>query len=199
MKSVSEAVLPPIDDAFVKAFGIASGEVDDLRREVRANLELELKRKIEAKVKEQALAALRQHASFAIPKSLVDQEAQNMAQQMAANLQQQGMKQEDMKLSPDMFRASAEDRVALGLVLAELVRAHELQAKPDQVKALVQESAQTYEQPEAVVRWHYEKPERLNEFEALAVERNVVEWVLGRAKVDEKPSTFRELMGPARS
>jgi len=199
VKSVSEAVLPPIDDAFVKAFGIASGEVDDLRREVRANLELELKRKIEAKVKEQALAALRQHASFAIPKSLVDQEAQNMAQQMAANLQQQGMKQEDMKLSPDMFRASAEDRVALGLVLAELVRAHELQAKPDQVKALVQESAQTYEQPEAVVRWHYEKPERLNEFEALAVERNVVEWVLGRAKVEEKPSTFRELMGPARS
>jgi trigger factor len=109
------------------------------------------------------------------------------------------MKQEDMKLSPDMFRASAEDRVALGLVLAEIVRAHELQAKPDQVKALVQESAQTYEQPEAVVRWHYEKPERLNEFEALAVERNVVEWVLGRAKVEEKPSTFRELMGPARS
>ena len=199
MKSVSEAVLPPIDEAFVKAFGIATGEVDDLRREVRANLELELKRKIETKVKEQALAALRRHSSFAVPKSLVDQEAQNMAQQMAANLQKQGMKQEDTKLSPDMFRASAEDRVALGLVLAEIVRAHHLQANPDQVKALVQESAQTYEQPEAVVRWHYEKPERLNEFEALAVERNVVEWVLGRAKVEEKPSTFRELMGAARS
>ena len=69
--------------------------------------------------------------------------------------------------------------------------------KPEQVKALVQEAAQTYEQPEAVVRWHYEKPERLNEFEALAVERNVVEWILGQAKVEDVPATFAELMGPA--
>jgi trigger factor len=63
----------------------------------------------------------------------------------------------------------------------------------------VQEAAQTYEQPEAVVRWHYEKPERLNEFEALAVERNVVAWVLGQAQVTEKAASFRELMGPART
>ncbi|HZQ61884.1 MAG TPA: trigger factor, partial [Casimicrobiaceae bacterium] len=199
VKSVAEAILPEIDEAFVKAFGIASGSIDDLKREVRANLELELKRKIEAKLKEQAMAALRQQVNFAVPKSLVDQEAQNMTEQMASNLRQQGMKQEDIKLSPDMFRASAEDRVALGLVLAELVRAHQLQAKPDQVKALVQEAAQTYEQPEAVVRWHYEKPERLNEFEGLAVERNVVDWVLSQAKVVDKSSTFRELMGPART
>lgn len=199
VKSVAEAVLPEIDEAFVKAFGVSSGNIDDLRSEVRANLELELKRKIESKLKEQALAALRQHANFAVPKSLVDQEAQNLARQMAANLQQQGMKQEDIKLSPDMFRANAEDRVALGLVLAELVRTHGLQAKPEQVKSLVQEAAQTYEQPDAVVRWHYEKPERLNEFEGLAVERNVVEWVLAQAKVEDKPATFRELMGPVRT
>lgn len=199
VQSVSAVELPALDEAFVKAFGIASGRLDDLRSEVTANLELELKRKIEAKLKEQALAALRQQAVFAVPKSLVDQEAANMAKQMAQNLQQQGMKPADIKLSSDMFKANAEDRVALGLVLAEVVRAHGLQAKPEQVKALVQESAQTYEQPDAVVRWHYEKSERLNEFEALAVERNVVEWVLGQAKVDEKPASFRELMGPARN
>ncbi len=118
-----------------------------------------------------------------------------MARQMATNLQQQGMRQEDMKLSPEMFRANAEDRVALGLVLAEVVRAHGLQAKPEQVKDLVQEAAQTYEQPEAVVRWHYEKPERLNEFEALAVERNVVAWVLGQAQVDGKDSELSRIDG----
>ena len=95
-----------------------------------------------------------------------------------------------------MFRASAEDRVALGLVLGELVRRHGLQAKPEQVKALVQEAAQTYEQPEAVVRWHYEKPERLAEFEALAVERNVVDWVLGQARVEDRMAKFSELMTP---
>jgi trigger factor len=88
------------------------------------------------------------------------------------------MKAEDMKLTPEMFRPAAESRVKLGLVIAELVRSASLQAKPEQVKTLVQEAAQTYEQPDAVIRWHYEKPERLGEFEALAVEANVVAWAL---------------------
>lgn len=197
VKSVAEGVLPALDESFAKEFGIGSGRVEDLRSEVTANLQLELSRKIQAKLKEQALGALRKQAAFAVPKSLVDQESQNMARQMAAKLQQQGIKPADIKLSPDMFKANAEDRVALGLILAEVVRGQGLQAKPEQVKTLVQEAAQTYEQPDAVVRWHYEKPERLNEFEALAVERNVVEWVLGQAKVEDKPASFRELMGPA--
>lgn len=199
VKAVSQAHLPAVDAEFAKAFGIASGSVDELRAEIASNLKLELKRKIEAKVKDQALAALRQKGEFPVPKSLVDLEAKNMAQRMADDLQKQGMKIEEIKLTPDLFRANAEDRVALGLLLSEIVRAHGLAAKPEEVKAMVREAAQTYEQPEAVVRWHYEKPERLNEFEALAVERNVVEWVLGRAQVADKPTTFAELMGPGRA
>jgi len=195
VKSVAAATLPVIDAEFVRAFGIASGRVEELEAEITSNLKLELKRKIEAKVKEQAFAALRQKAELTLPKSLVEIEVQNLAQGMAAQLQQQGMKAEDIKLAPEMFRASAEGRVALGLVLAEVVRAEALHAKPEQVKALVQEAAQTYEQPEAVVRWHYDKPERLNEFESLAVEHNIVEWVLSRARVEDKPATFAELMG----
>jgi trigger factor len=197
--SIARPVLPEVDAEFAKAFGIASGSLDDLRAEITSNLKLELKRKIEAKVKEQAFAALRAQAQFALPKSLVDAEAQTMMQRMAADLTQQGMKQEDMKLTPDLFRANAEERVALGLVLAEVVRGENLQAKPEQVKALVVETASTYEQPDAVIRWHYEKPERLNEFEALAVERNVVEWVLARTNVVDKPASFAELMGSPKS
>ncbi|MEP7182574.1 MAG: trigger factor [Betaproteobacteria bacterium] len=198
VKSVAAPVLPDVDATFANAFGIASGDIDELKSEVGANLRFELKRKIEAKVKEQALAALRKSAEFAVPKSLVDIESQNMAQKMAADLQQQGMKAEDVKLTPELFRASAEERVALGLALSEVVRRESLQAKPEQVKALVVEAAQTYEQPDAVVRWHYEKAERLNEFEALAVEGNVVAWVLARTRVADKPATFAELMGPGR-
>jgi len=197
--SVSVPVLPEVDAEFARAFGVASSDVDELKAEIAANLRLELKRKIEARVKEQALSALRQKSEFAVPRSLVEAEAQNMARRMAAELQQQqGLKPEDTKLTPELFRASAEDRVALGLALGEVVRLHALEAKPEQVKALVQEAAQTYEQPEAVVRWHYEKAERLNEFEALAVERNVVDWVLAQAKVEDSPTTFAQLMGPAR-
>jgi trigger factor len=84
----------------------------------------------------------------------------------------------------------------LGLIVGELVRREGLQAKPEQVKARVQELAQTYEQPDAVVRWHYEKAERLQEFEAMAIEQNVVDWVLARAKVVDTPASFESLMAP---
>lgn len=196
VKSVDEPHLPEVDAEFAKAFGIASGDLDELRTEIGANLRLELKRKIEGKLKEQALATLRAKSDLVVPRSLVAMEAQDMAGRMAEDLRRQGMKPEDIKLTPEMFEASARERVALGLVLSEIVRAEGLAAKPEQVKALVREAAQTYEQPEAVVRWHYEKPGRLSEFEALAVEHNVVEWVLARAKVADRPVSFAELMGP---
>jgi trigger factor len=199
VKQVTAPNVPPLDTQFATAFGIKSGSVDELRAEVESNLKLELKRKLDAVLKEQALKGLRNAAQLTLPKSLVEQEALQLARRMAANLQQQGMKPEDIKLTPEMFRPQAEDRVALGLILGEVVRRENLQARPEQVRALVQDVAQTYEQPDAVVRWHFEKPERLTEFEALAVEHNVVEWLLGQAKVTDVPKTFEALMGPAKA
>src|SRR4029453_9451975 len=128
----------------------------------------ELKRKVEAKVKDQVFASLRQKALFGVPKSLAEAERQNMLQRMTPEMREQGAKAEAVKLDPENLRAGAESLLALGLILSEIVRTENLGAKPEQVKALVQEAAQTYEQPEAVVRWHYEKPERLSDFEALA-------------------------------
>jgi trigger factor len=199
VNSVAAPELPAIDADFARAFGVPSGSLDELRSEITANLKLELKRKIEGRVKDQALDALRKSTEVAVPRSLVAREAENMAQRMAADLQQQGMKPADINLTPDMFRANAEERVALSLVVSEVVRLHGLQGTPEQVKALVLEAAQTYEQPDAVVRWHYEQPERLNEFEGLAVERNVVDWVCSQARVQDVVVAFAELMTPART
>jgi len=199
VKAVEGPEVPEVDAEFAKAFGIASGSIDDLRAEIASNLKLELKRKIDAKLKEQVFTALRDHADFALPKALVDAETESAVQRATNELRERGLKPEDMKLTPEMFRPAAEARVKLGLVIAEIVRTQGLQAKPDQVKALVQEAAQTYEQPDAVIRWHYEKAERLNDFEALAVEANVVLWALGRAKVVDKATPFAELMGTAQS
>ncbi len=199
VKQVTAPNVPPLDTEFATAFGIKSGSIAELRAEVEANLKLELKRKLDSVLKEQALKGLRNAAQLTLPKSLVEAEALQLARRMAANLQQQGMKPEDIKLTPEMFRPQAEERVALGLILGEVVRERNLEARPEQVRALVQDVAQTYEQPEAVVRWHFEKPERLSEFEALAVEHNVVEWILGQAKVSDVPTTFEGLMGQARA
>jgi len=193
---VAEPQVPALDEAFVRAFGVASGKVDDLRAEVESNLKLELKRKIESRLKEQALGGLRGLAQFALPRALVDSESRTLMDRTAENMKQQGAKPDDLQLNPDMFRRQAEDRVALGLIVGELVRRENLQGKPEQVRAMVQETAQTYEQPDAVVRWHYEKRERLAEFEALSVEKNVVDWVLERAKVTDTPTSFEGLMKP---
>jgi trigger factor len=195
VKRIEQGFVPDVDAEFARAFGIASGSVDELKAEIASNLNLELKRKIEGRVKEQVFAALRQKSLFVVPKSLVEAEMQNMMQRMAAEMREQGIKSEDININPETLRSGAESRVALGLILSEVVRTEGLGARPEQVKALVQEAAQTYEQPEAVVRWHYEKPERLGDFEALAVEHNVVDWVLRRAKVVERPAAFSELMG----
>lgn len=197
VKEVAQANIPALDARFATAFGIKSGKVEDLRHEVEANLKLELKRKLEGLVKDQAMKGLREKTQVTLPKSLVDLEAVQLMRRMGANLEQQGMKAEDIKLTPDLFRPQAEERVALGLILGELVRTENLQAKPEQVMAMVSDVAQTYEQPEAVIRWHFEKPERLNDFEGLAVERNVVDWVLAKALVKDVPSTFEALMAPA--
>jgi len=187
---------PALDSEFAKAFGIASASVDDLRREVEANLRLELKRKVDAAVKAQALSGLRQRATFAVPKALVDSEAHALRERTLANLREQpNVKPENLDLSLDVFRPQAEERVALGLIIAELVRNEQLHAKPEQIKTLVTETAQTYEQPDAVVRWHYEKPERLRDFEAMVLEQNVVDWILARATVTDEPTTFETVMG----
>jgi trigger factor len=197
VNEVAAPDVPALDSEFAKAFGIASGSIDDLRNEVEANLKLELKRKVDAAIKAQALSGLRQRSTFAVPKALIESEAQLLRQRTIANMrEQQNVKPEDLQLSLDVFRPQAEERVALGLIIAELVRTEHLQAKPDQVKALVTESAQTYEQPEAVIRWHYEKAERLRDFEAMVLEQNVVEWIVARAKVTDEPATFEQVMGP---
>jgi trigger factor len=199
VKSVERPQVPALDSAFATAFGIKSGRIEDLRTEIASNLRLELKRKVESNLRDQAMKVLRETTQLTLPASLVETESRELARRMAANLQQQGMKAEDIKLSPDMFKPQAEERVALGLIVSELVSEQKLQARPEQVKAMVQEIAQTYEQPEAVVRWHYEKPERLEEFEAMAVEHNVIDWVLGKAQVKDVPTSFEALMGPARN
>ena len=187
---------PALDSEFAKAFGIASASIDDLRREVEANLRLELKRKVDAAIKAQALSGLRQRATFAVPKALVDSEAHALRERTLANLREQpNVKPENLDLSLDVFRPQAEERVALGLIIAELVRNEQLHAKPEQIKTLVTETAQTYEQPDAVVRWHYEKPERLRDFEAMVLEQNVVDWILARATVTDEPTTFETVMG----
>ncbi|HJY77055.1 MAG TPA: trigger factor, partial [Burkholderiales bacterium] len=181
--SVDEPQLPEIDAEFAKSLGVADGDVDKMRGEIRANVEREVKKRIEARVKNQAMEGLLAATPLELPKALIEMEAQNLVQRAAQDLQGRGVKPEQINLNPQQFEEAAKRRVALGLIIAELARAENLQPKPAEVRALVEQEAQSYESPAEVVKWFYMQPQRLSEMEAMALEANVVKWVLSKAKV----------------
>jgi trigger factor len=195
VNAVAQPVLPPLDDAFARTLGVADGDLAKMRAEIKANLEREVVGRVKQKVREQAMQLLVDTTQVEVPKSLAELEADRMAQAMRQDLAGRGVKVDNMPFPPDAFTAQAERRVRLGLILAELVKVNGLQAQPEQVKAAVEELAQSYEHPQEVVKWHYQSPERLREVESGVVEENVVQWVLSAAKVDDQAVPFDELMG----
>jgi trigger factor len=194
-KDVSTPVLPVVDTEFAKAFGIASGDVDALRAEVRGNLELERKRRVFQVLRDQVFKALRAQADVDIPRSLIAAEAQRMAQAASDEMKSRGATGESAQVSPSTFEPAATERVAMGLIVGELVRTQQLQATAEQVRALLNEQAQSYEKPEQVVAWYYQDQNRLSEFEAIALEQNVVDYVVKNGKVTDKAVPFTELIG----
>ncbi|ENO84602.1 trigger factor [Thauera linaloolentis] len=197
VKQVEGPVLPEIDADFARSLGVADGDVAKLREEVKGNLEREVKRRIQAKVKEQVMNALIAVTPIEVPKALVQAESQQLADNARRDLEMRGMKTKDIPVDPSWFAEQAERRVRLGLIMAELVKANELQAKPEQIRALVEEMAQSYEDPSELVRWYYAQPERLAQAEAVVIEDNVVAWVSEKAQATDKDVTFDELMGNA--
>jgi trigger factor len=195
LKKLEQPELPAVDAEFAKSLGVADGDVAKMRGEIRANVEREVAKRVEAKVKAQALQALLDSTPLELPKSLIDMEAQQLVERASADLQARGIKPEQVPLAPSAFADTAKRRVALGLVIGELARAESLQPKPAEVRALVEQEAQSYESPAEVVKWFYMQPQRLAEMEGVALEANVVKWVLAKARVTEKQVPFDELMG----
>jgi trigger factor len=195
VKKVEEPRLPALDAEFAKQLGVADGDVAKMRAEVRANVEREVKKRVEGRLKSQALQLLLDAAPLELPKSLVQMEHQRLVEQAVAELQSRGLKIEKMPFDPQAFEASAKRRVSLALIIGELARAEKLQPKPAEVRALIEAESQSYEHPAEVVKWFYMQPQRLSEMESLALESNVVSWVLSKARVEDKVVPFDELMG----
>jgi trigger factor len=196
VKKIEAANLPAVDDALAASLGIADATVEGLRADIRKNLEREVKFRLLARNKQSVMDALIAKAELDLPKSSVQSEVDRMIEGARADLKQRGIKDADKAPIPeDMFRPQAERRVRLGLVVAELVRSHNLQAKPEQIKAHVEELAASYEKPAEVVRWYFSDRQRLAEVEAIVLENNVTDFVMSQAKVVDKPVSFDELMG----
>jgi len=196
VREVASPVLPEVDAQFAKGLGVADGDIAKMRAEIRANVEREVKAKLKSNLREQVMQALLDATKMETPKGLLQMEVQRMQEGMRQELTARGVKvNDDMPLPADLFEQRARRRVNLGLIFSELVKTHNLYARPEQVRAMVDEQAQSYERPEEVVKWFYAAPERLREIESVATEDNIVAWALGVAKVTDKTVSFEELMG----
>lgn len=196
LNNVSEATLPEIDADFAKALGIADGDVAKMREEVQKNVSREVERRVNEQTKESVMNALLKAVELKAPVALVNEEAARLANEMKQNFVNQGMADAaNLDLPLDMFKEQAERRVSLGLILAKLVDENKLEPTEEQVKAVVANFAESYEDPQEVIDWYYAEPSRLQAPTSLAIESNVVDFVLGKAKVNEKALSFDEVMG----
>jgi len=197
VKLVEEGHLPEMDAEFARSLGVADGDLATMRAEVKANIEREVKKRVQTDIKNKVMQVLLDATKIALPKALIEMETQRLVQATRADLEARGMKIEQLPINPEMFEQQARRRVSLGLIIAEMVKAHGLAARPEQVRAMVQEQAESYEQPDQVVKWIYSQPQRLSEIESMVLEDNVVAWVLAHAKVEDKAVKFDEFMGKA--
>ena len=195
VKKLEAAHLPEVNEALAKSLGIADASVDGLRTDIKKNLEREVKFRLLARNKNAVMDALVSKAELDLPNASVQSELERMIESARADLKQRGVKDADKAPIPDdIFRPQAEKRVRLGLVVAELVRSNGLQAKPEQLKAHIEELSASYEKPQDVVRWYLSDNRRMAEVEAVVIENNVTEFVMSKAKVTEKSMSFDELM-----
>ena len=194
VKDVEWAHVPAVDADFARSLGVADGDLERMRADIRSNLEREVKKRLQTRTKDSVMNGLLGAAEMDVPKALIDTETERLIQNAGEEMRRRGLPADSMPLTPDLFATQAERRVRLGLVLAELVKSADLQPTPEQLKTHVEELAQSYEKPAEVVRWYFADRSRLGEVEALVLEENVVNFVLGKARVSDVDVPFDELM-----
>jgi trigger factor len=194
LKKLEWAHLPEIDAEFAKSLGVADGDLAKMREDIKVNLEREVRGRVKARNKEAVMQALVKTATLEVPNALIEQDTQRLAEMTRQDMAQRGMNVKDVPFPPELFKEKAEQRVRLGLILNALVAQNNLQALPEQVKAQIEDFAQSYEDPREVLKYYYSDRRRIAEVEALVLEENVVNFVLGLSKNTSKQVAFDELM-----
>lgn len=201
VKQVAEPVLAELDDEFFAKFGVTEGGEEAFRNEVRENMERERARALQRQFNTAVLDTVAAANELPLPRALVEAETRRMQQQALQSMMQRGAPPEnfDPAVMADMFQEPAEKRVKLGLLMAEMIKTAGITADPAKVRETIESMAASYEDSAAVVKWYYEEPQRLQEIEAMCLEDEAVNWIVGRAQVSEVPISFDDLMNPVQT
>ena len=195
VKKVEIAKLPEVDEEFAKKMGVADGSIEKMRADVKNNMQRELDARLKNTIKQAVMDKLLETNKIDIPEALIQQESEVLLKQMQNNLMQQGMQQNQLSMDASMFKEQAERRVALGLIMSEIVKQKEIKADAGKVRSYIEELASSYEKPDEVIRYYTDK-QRLAEVESIVMEEQIVDWVLGQATIEEKAVSFNKLMYP---
>jgi trigger factor len=196
VKKVVKATLPELDTEFLTAFGITDGNVEQFRADVRKNMERELRNGIRAKVKAAVFEALVNAHNLEVPKALVSEEIGRQREQALKQFGGNAAQIKPEMLPDDLFKDNAKRSVALGLLVSEIISANEIKVDADRVRALVDEVAQSYEQPEQVVQWYYSSKEQMAQVQSAVLEDQVVDLILAKAQITDKAVGYEELLRP---
>lgn len=198
VNSVHEQIMPELNDEFFAGFGVKEGGEEAFRKEISQHMQRESEAAVRNRMRESVMDSLHEANKLELPNSLVQNEKQNMHKQFKDNLRAQGVPVDDDGANDaaeaDLFEEQAKKRVALQLLVSEIIRKNELKAEPAKVRALIEKNAQGYEDPSAIINWYYQDKQRLAEVEALALEDDVIAWISERAQVTEAKLSFDELM-----
>ena len=196
--NVEGPVLPKIDEDFIKAYGVEDGSVDSFRADIKNNMERELEQALRGKLKTAVMDALYEKIQIAVPNTLIDQEVENMMKPYIETAKRQKMKLEDLKLPRDVFEEQAKRRVALGLILGEIIHKNDIKLDGNKVRSTIEDMAKSYERPEDVINWYYSDESRLNDVQQMVLEDQTIEWLVARAKVSDETINFNDVMGKQR-
>ncbi len=195
VNSVNEPVLPEINDEFIAMFGIKDGDEAAFNAEIKRNMEREVDLTLRQQLKIKVLDTLHEVNEVELPQTMVTQEIQRVREELEQNMKRQGIDSKSMKDADDsLFKEQAEKRVALQLLVAEIIKQNDIKAEQAQVRAMIEDMASGYEDPNTVINWYYSDKNNLAQVEALALEEEVINWVLANAKVNENERSFDEIM-----
>ena len=191
---VEEPVLPAVDEEFIKGYGTPDGLMATFREDIKANMQRELELALHGKLKNAVLEALYEKVQLVVPKSLVDEEIENLQKPYLESAKRQKLKKEDLKLPREMFEAQAQRRVALGLILGEVIHTQDIKVDDNKVRVTIEDMARSYEQPEAYVSWYYSDKTRLQGVQQMVLEDQTVEWLVSKAKISHETMSFNAIM-----
>jgi trigger factor len=189
--------LAEINEEFIKAYGIESGDLAEFRTDVKNNMQRELEQGLKTRLKNSVMDALYDAVSVVLPKVMIDQEIESLMKPYYENAKKRNVDVNDIKPATADFEDQAKRRVALGLILAEIIQKNEIKAEADDIRAVIDGMAESYEDPEQVINWYYGDKERLAEVEQMVLEDATVAWVLEKIKVTDEAVSFKDVMDAA--